>query len=151
MASFRTVDHELIMCGKTETLLRHIEVSANIFICYLSCFCAVRVETYPCVCVCECVVQQFNSRLLCSVSHVVLVLNVDLFAVSLPWTPSTEEVMSHSQIQRWLITNFKQFVRVMLDSHFCPRRPPSISYCLYTWRLPVWTGQRRPQRRQPSR
>ena len=33
------------------------------------------------MCVCECVVQQFNSRLLCSVSHVVLVLNVDLFAV----------------------------------------------------------------------
>lgn len=108
-----------------------VTVSVNLLY-VLSCFCSVRVETYLCVCVCLCCC--------CVVFKSAFVLNhfecVDLFAVSLP----TEEVMSHFQFQRWLITNFKQIVRVMLDLHFCPRPPSTFLLSLnMTVTSLIWT------------
>lgn len=93
MASFHPVDHELIMCGKTELLLRRHSRSEPFVSVVMFLFCKSG-NISVCVCLCCCGVV-FKST---------FVLNhfecVDLFAVSLPCTPHTEEVMSHFQFQR---------------------------------------------------
>lgn len=90
MASFHPVDHELIMCGKTELLLRRHSLSEP-FVCVVMFLFCKSGNISVCVLLLCCCGIVFKSA---------FVLNhfecVDLFAVSL----LTEEVMSHFQFQR---------------------------------------------------
>lgn len=93
MASFHPVDHELIMCGKTELLLRRHSLSEP-FVCVVMFLFCKSGNIYLCVCVCVVVVLFLNLLLFW------IILSVLIFLLC--------HFPAHRTQKRWChISNFK--------------------------------------------